>query len=295
MGFIRGAVVFIISLIMFLTFFSGGAFLTFNKSLEYNVVQPQILELSQDISERIDGARFLDLDYTFADDFYYKEYDCQMFDCLKEDQGYLVLVSEKAKIYWKNMFHWSLLLSVILLILLLIVAKPKNSAFIISGILMIAASLIYKKLSWIMSLVPNEFFVKFSNLFTSKSEDVFLIMIITGGALLLLGIVLHFFNWSMKLSNWISKILEKRKAEKVEYKIKEVKDKNKKLKKENKKLKEKTLETKPSDTPDEKLAKNILKEKTVNKNEKLKESPDQKLTKKILKDKQNSKKVVKKK
>ena len=269
MGFIRGALVFVISLIMFLTFFSGGGFLTFSKSLEYDIVQPQILDLSQNISERIEGARFLDLDDTFVEDFYYKEYDCKIIDCIKEDQGYLVLVSNKARIYWKDMFRWALLVSVILFVLLLLISKPKNSAFVVSGILMIGASLIYKKLDWIFSLVPNEFFVKFANLFTSKSEDVFLIMIIIGGSLLILGIILHFFNIGMKISNWIKKIMEKRKAEKTEEKveeqdkkIKEVKKDNKELKEENKELKKVVTTPEPNDTPDQKLAKKIIKEKT---------------------------------
>ncbi|MEA3413998.1 MAG: hypothetical protein U9Q99_00525 [Nanoarchaeota archaeon] len=293
MGFIRGSLVFTISLILFLTLFSGGAFWTFSKSLEYETVQPQINELSQEISERIEGSKFIQLDNSFGNNFYYKDYDCKFINCFKEDKGYLVLVSDKARVYWKNLFRWTLILSVILLMLLLLVSKPKNSAFIVSGILMIGASLIYKKLSWIMSLIPNEFFVKFSNLFISKSEEVFLVMIISGGVLLLLGIILHFFNIGMKISKWIARILEKSKTEKTEKKvkeqkskIKEVKEKNIKLKSENKKLKEVIPNKK--DSPDKKLAKKILnnKSKTLRKPTK-EDSPDKKLAKKILKDKKD--------
>ncbi|RME85849.1 MAG: hypothetical protein D6785_03935, partial [Planctomycetota bacterium] len=161
MGFLRGTLVFVLSFILFLAFLFGGAFWTFSKSLEYEVVQPQITNLSLEISQKMGLEKLPIDDPKFAEDVYYKNYGCNFIKCLKEDREYLILVSEKSRNYWRNLFKWSIILSVIVFALLFLVVKPKNSALVISGILMMGASLIYKEISWISSLIPNEFLAKF--------------------------------------------------------------------------------------------------------------------------------------
>jgi hypothetical protein len=51
MGLLRGGLIFAISFLLFLSLFFGNVFLTLNWSLDYNVLQPEIKNISQNIAE----------------------------------------------------------------------------------------------------------------------------------------------------------------------------------------------------------------------------------------------------
>lgn len=143
------------------------------------------------------------LDY-LIESIYYQEYTCEFWDCVRETDTPLVLISEKARDYWKSKFYMFFLISLALFVLIFFVSKHKNVAFIIGGFLIILSSLPFIKLNWILSFVPENFVPLFESFFT-RAYNVFLIMFIIGLVLLGLGVAFHFFHFGMKIFNWFSK------------------------------------------------------------------------------------------
>ena len=102
-----------------------------------------------------------------VDQLYYKQYDCEFWQCVKEQSPPLVLISEKSYEYWRAFFYWSIILSVIFFLLIFLVAKNKATPFILSGILMIITALPFKNLNWVFSLIPIGEIAKFLSIFFS--------------------------------------------------------------------------------------------------------------------------------
>jgi hypothetical protein len=135
-----------------------------------------------------------------VDQLYYKQYDCEFWQCVKEQTPPLVLVSEKAYQYWHAFFYWSLILSLIFFLLILLVAKNKSTPFIISGILMIITAIPFKNLNWVFSLIPVGEIAKFIAIFFMKSHSIFVVMLILGIIFLALGVTLKLTGLGKKMS-----------------------------------------------------------------------------------------------
>lgn len=140
-------------------------------------------------------------------EFYYKEYDCGFWECVKQsDAGQpFVLVSEKARDYWNNKFYLALVVSLILIILMFFLIETKHSLFTVVGCLLIISSLPFMKLNWLLSFISDASFLQFFTIFFIKAYNVFLISFIIGLALLGVGIGLKFFNIGFKISDFFSK------------------------------------------------------------------------------------------
>lgn len=135
-----------------------------------------------------------------VDQLYYKQYDCEFWQCVKEQNPPLVLISEKSYEYWRAFFYWSIILSVIFFMLIFLIAKNKATPFIISGILMILTALPFKSLNWVFSLIPIGEIAKFLSIFFMKSHSVFLVMLILGILLLVFGIALKLTGLGKRMS-----------------------------------------------------------------------------------------------
>lgn len=144
---------------------------------------------------------------TLIEEFYYKEYDCGFWECIKKVNigEPFVLVSEKAKDYWNSKFYLALVASLILIVLMFFLIETKHSLFIIVGSLSIISSLPFMKLNWLLSFISDESFLQFFTIFFTKAYNVFLISFIIGLALLGVGIGLKFFNVGFKISDLLSK------------------------------------------------------------------------------------------
>lgn len=139
------------------------------------------------------------------DTVYYAEYNnCKFWSCVKETSAPLVLVSEKAHDYWKTKFYLFMAISIVLFALIFFVSKNKTVAFFVAGILMVLASLPFRKFDWLFSLAPKEI-SGIIPIFFTKSYSVFLIMLIIGLIILGIGLVFRFFGLGMKISRWFSK------------------------------------------------------------------------------------------
>ncbi|MBU2052778.1 MAG: hypothetical protein ABIG28_02275 [archaeon] len=148
---------------------------------------------------------------SFVEKGYYADYDCDFLDCLKEvnmEQPF-VLVSAKAKDYWKSKFYFSLIVSFILIVLVLFLVEQKFNMPVVVGVLMITSSLSFMKINWILSFFSNEIYAQMFSIFFSKSYSVFLIMFILGIVVLAFGIVLRFFKFGFWISELIGRFVKK--------------------------------------------------------------------------------------
>lgn len=142
-----------------------------------------------------------------TEDLYYREYNCNFFNCLKEDDGMYVLISEKAYDYWNSKFYLMMVISIILFVLMFLASTKKNSAFIIAGVLTIVSAVPFKKLDWILKLVPTGDMGEIALAFFTKSYNVFLIMLIIGIGLLVFGIGFSLLGLGVKASNILNKLV----------------------------------------------------------------------------------------
>ncbi len=284
MGLIRGGLLAVVSVLLFLSLFAGNVFLTLTWSLEYETIKPELASVVKDIlaqqginldevmeeySDEIESHCKNNSEYVFSEqghvfvfscdnmlqgpeeiieqgidslieEHYYKEYDCEFWDCLRQiDDGQpFVLISEKARDYWKAKFYLTLMISTLLLIIIFFLVQGKHKLFIIAGISLIIASLPFMKLSWVFSLISSEYLDFVASFFT-KAYNVFLINFIIGLAVFGAGIGLKFWSVGFKLSEFFSKkndvkkevsrkevenIIKKEVGKKVEIPKKEVKE-----------------------------------------------------------------------
>ena len=151
-------------------------------------------------------------------EFYYKKYDCNLFDCMdKSPNSAFVLISKHAKSYWINKFFISLLVSLILLTGLFFLAHKKNNFFIFSGLILILSGFILINVEAILfpviksaigiSSEQSELLLpgmidSFIGLFFSQSWFVFWIYFIIGLIFVITGILIKLWNVSYGLSKF---------------------------------------------------------------------------------------------
>ena len=140
---------------------------------------------------------------TMIEDLYYKTYECSFWECLKKDSQPFVLVSEKSLEYWSNLYFYAIFASVIIFLLLLLVIEAKHSTLTITGILMIVAAFPFRKLNWVLGLLPDGGLTDLFLALFAKSYNVFLIMTIIGASLFAIGIGFEFLGFGL----WISKLI----------------------------------------------------------------------------------------
>ena len=153
-----------------------------------------------------------------VDEIYYRQYNCNFFDCLSKTGSPFFLVSKKAVDYWNSKFYLSILISFILLILIFFLLKNKLNLFFVAGFSFIFSSLPLLKLqSFLLFLIKLSFNLFSSNsllngfgyinsvdpniilsvisVFFSQYSLAFLVMFILGILLVVAGIVLKFWSY----------------------------------------------------------------------------------------------------
>jgi len=128
-------------------------------------------------------------------EYYYKEYDCALFNCPAVYGMPLVYISEHSKIYLMQKFYLSIMISLVLMVCLFFFIDSKKGILIDVGVLVIISSLPLMILSWVVS---NS---NFADILFSESHLVFYIMFITGIIVLISGFALKF--WGFILSKII--------------------------------------------------------------------------------------------
>lgn len=92
-----------------------------------------------------------------VDTIYYAEYKCEFWECVKESSVPLVLFSEKAMDYWRNKFILLAVISLVLFALTFLISKKRNVTVMITGILIVLSSLPFRRLDWVLNLIPEIF------------------------------------------------------------------------------------------------------------------------------------------
>lgn len=131
-------------------------------------------------------------------DIYYKQYDCDFWDCFSKTELPFFLVSEKAKDYWQGKFYFFFLLSLILIALIFLFSENRHSTPITVGILLILSALPLLKIGDLLYALAGKFSV-FLNLFLNSTKIVFLLSLILGLLLIAAGISFRVWNpWGIK-------------------------------------------------------------------------------------------------
>ncbi|MFA4953644.1 MAG: hypothetical protein WC584_05455 [Candidatus Pacearchaeota archaeon] len=120
---------------------------------------------------------------------YYKEYQCNLFDCPLESVAPFVYVSQHAKNYWNQWFYYDLFASLILIGIMFLLIEKKRSIFVNVGTLMIISSLPLLALNWLVSSF------NFADVLFSKVKLVFWVVFIIGLILISIGIAFRFWGF----------------------------------------------------------------------------------------------------
>lgn len=150
---------------------------------------------------------------SFVQSIYYKNYTCGFWDCFGNNKFPFFLVSQKAHDYWKGKFYLSLIASLIILGLMFFVLQKKLNLPIVTGSVLILASLPLIKLSAILSNFLGYPFIILFNIFFSQAQKVFWISVAIGLFLVAGGIALRVVN-SGAVSWFASKVDDAQKKSK---------------------------------------------------------------------------------
>ena len=170
---------------------------------------------------------------------YYKDYDCKFTQCLEEGQNVFYLVSQDFQGYLLSKVYLAFFIVITLFILIFLLAESKANAFIISGVLIIISALPFLKAETLFSSMGSEIF-QFVSLMFVASTAVFIKVFIIGLVVLIIGIILKFFNIGFKISEFFNNLRKDKKIDESVSKeeVKEiVKSEVSKAKKETKKAK----------------------------------------------------------
>ena len=126
-------------------------------------------------------------------EIYYKDYDCDFWNCFSTEENMLFLVSEKTKDYWKGMLYWAFLVSLILTILIFLVVEQKQNFPIVVGVLVFISSLPFMKADSFISFLAGDF-SEFVIPFIENIKNVFWFSLIIGLLFIVVGIVWRFWK-----------------------------------------------------------------------------------------------------
>jgi len=145
----------------------------------------------------------------FLQENYYKEYDCEFFDCFEENPVPFFLISEMTHNYIQSKYYYVLVVSLVLLVVMFFLVEDKRNLLIIAGILLILSSLPFMKLNAFSSAVSGDYSSQIFSLFFEQARVVFWWMFVIGLLILGTGIGLRFWNFEKA-----KKIFERKKRKK---------------------------------------------------------------------------------
>ncbi len=126
---------------------------------------------------------------------YYKDYECDFWDCFEKEETPLFLISEKAKDYWTGKLYLALIISLVLIIGLFFSVKNKKNFPIILGGVIIFASLPLLAAESLISFPGGSVYGLLNSILTNLNL-VFWASLVIGLALVGLGIAWKI--WGLK-------------------------------------------------------------------------------------------------
>ncbi len=246
MGAIRGVLLVLAVVFLFLSLLTMNIFWTLSSSLNYDNLQKQSTVIAKDFLQEMNITTLIGQNYPMIQ-YYCRNYSSYVFnyqgytfdipcdvalkgenaiieegvkdmihnvyytkyDCNFIDcfkKSPLFLISQTAYDFWTNKFYLSLIVSFVLLILIFLLVEKKTNAFILVGSMLIISSLPFFKIDYLFSLFADKMIFKLLGIFFSQAYYISIKLLIIGAGLLILGIVLDIFKVGFLISNLISKI-----------------------------------------------------------------------------------------
>ena len=257
MGIIRGGLLVVVSVLLFVVFLAGNVLWTLDKSLDYETIKPELvsavkeaiggeINVSEVVGDEFGLMEVYCLDnseYVFSEGDYTFELPCEVVaqgpdvvvDYVIEDFVDKIYNGEveQAKFNFAKLkdsihlyFYYAFMIAIALFVLVFFLAEAKSNAFIISGSLLSISALPFAKIDSFFSFVPFDF-VEYFVVFFSKAYSVFLTSLIFGLIILGVGFVMKFFGVGFKLFGFFNKFSNKGKVKTVVVREKVVSGKNK--------------------------------------------------------------------
>lgn len=142
---------------------------------------------------------------SFVGSLYYKQYNCNYWDCFYNLSSPFFLISEKSENYWTHLFYTSVTVSILLAGILFLFVKKKRNFPLLIGSTVIISSLPLLGIKTIISKISNTNVSKISSLFFSQSNTIFIIMVIIGILFLFGGLVIELFEAESKIYKFFSR------------------------------------------------------------------------------------------
>lgn len=241
MGILRGAFISLVAVVLFLSVFLMNGFLNLTWSLEYDTLEPNLVEYAgglineTGVREAIvttmpameaycfshnnyiltEGDFNFEIPCTVVDsgpdniinfgietlifEIYYDDYNCEFWECVKTSDIPFVLISKKAHDYWNENFRLTLWIALIAFAIMFLFSKDKGWILMLGGIFTLLSSYLFKKFDWFLSILPDMPYLDVINVFFSRANAIFIIMMFVGGALLITGIAFKFFKISFNV------------------------------------------------------------------------------------------------
>ena len=181
MGFIRGGLLVLVSVTLFILLLAGNLFLTISLSLDYEIIQPKLvpiitntlneqIELNSLVASTLPAMQAYCLnnsEYVFNSEQYVFRIPCltvaQGNDAVLDYavrsvvyevyngnfeliQGFELVSKYLQKQWWQSRLYFLFVVELILMGLIFLLAERKSNAFIIIGVLVIISSLFFVKL-----------------------------------------------------------------------------------------------------------------------------------------------------
>jgi len=244
MGLIKGGLLFILSSLLLFSLIFGNLFLTLSLSLEKNDFRSEIISnivkidgedinLTKEIEENfhiLEEDCENNTNILFNQGGYDINISCEVVeqgpDAVLEEGindvienvveeaypnsslgGYIekLLLSDDASDYWMRYFYFILIISAILIVVKFILTEEKFNFPISLGFLVVISSLPFAVINFLLSFLENSFLKPLISLF-SESYTVFLVALISGIILIILGFGFKFFKMGWSLSEKFGKI-----------------------------------------------------------------------------------------
>ena len=247
MGVIRGILLVIVSVLLFVVLLAGNVLWTLDKSLDYEVIKPEIISVVKEAIEgeinvnEIIGEEFGKMEsyclnnseYVFSDyesgrvfelpcgvvaqgsdavvDYAIEDFVEEIYSGQAEEARFdFAKLNESVHSY----FYIALVVALVLFVLIFFLVEAKSNSFIIVGSLLSISALPFVKIEGFLSWIPFEFAELFA-VFFSKAYTVFLTSLITGLIILAIGIIMKFFGVGFKIFDFFNKFNNQKKVKTV--------------------------------------------------------------------------------
>lgn len=243
----RGGLLVVISVLLFVVFLAGNVLWTLDKSLDYEILKPELVSVVTDVIENqinvseVVGDEFAMMeeycennsDYVFT----YDESETVIeLPCEAVEKGPDAVVDQVVENFVEDVyegrvaespfdfsklndsihsyFYLALIVALAMFVLIFFLAEAKSNAFIIVGSLLLISALPLIKIESFFSWIPFDF-AEYLIVFFSKASSIFWISFITGLIILAVGIVMKFFGIGFKLHGFFNKFSNQKEVKTV--------------------------------------------------------------------------------